>query len=306
MTVTLVRKLKMSIPICVAVLILGFGNLPVFAEASESVLHVPLIGISIVPSPLVLPKGPGNVTYHYAVKNFLWEAALTDVQVFDTKCGHVTFIEGDDNDDSQLDFSETWRYTCATKLLETTESIATAIGTANNLLATHKAYATVIVGSNSLAPLVNIINVSKIAYPLDLPAEGGDVIFTYRVNNPGVAPLHDVVVIDDKCSAMSNKLGDINGNDRLDVREVWIYSCATHLTETTTNTVSVTAFAGGLKAVGYSTLTVTVARLVPGLPETGTISDMRNIVWGVLAFFLAGLIIFFSITRKSNFGKNSV
>lgn len=289
--------------------ILGFFTAR--AQTRPSALYIPLIGISSVPEPLSLPKGPGNVTYHYAVKNFRSEASLTDIQVNDSNCSPIKFVEGDDNDDSKLDYSETWRYTCTIKLSETTQSIATAIGTSNNLPATHKAYTTVVVGSDKVAPMVNIINISKIAYPLSLPAEGGDITFTYRVNNPGVVPLSNVSVTDDKCAAMSSKLGDKNANGLLDITEVWIYTCTTHLYKTTTNTVSVTSYANGLKAVGYATLTVTVdtpgpgisGQVIPSFPTTGDDPTMKYIVWATLAGALAILIIPFFLNRKRKLRK---
>ena len=295
---------KKFIAIFVMLVVLGYNTKDVFAQDSPSVLYVPLIGITSVPEPLSLPDGPGNVKYNYAVKNFLQEASLTDVKVLDDKCSPVTYLEGDDNNDSRLDYDETWRYFCTTELSVTTQSIATAIGTANNLPAAQKAYATVIVGSNISPPLVNIINVTKVSYPLTLPAEGGDITFTYRVNNPGVVPLSDINVIDDKCSTMSKKLGDTNGNNLLDITEVWIYTCTTHMTQTTTNTVSVTSYANGLRAVGYATLTVTVDSPlyspIPSFPNTGTNSNLKVIIWAVLAGILTVLIILFFLKRKKN------
>jgi hypothetical protein len=294
---------KGSIATVLLLLIFGIGAKNASAQTSPSVLYVPLIGISSVPDPLALPNGPGNVTYHYAVKNFLAEAPLSNVQVNDDKCSPVKFVGGDDNGNSQLDFSETWRYDCTIKISETTQSVATAIGIANNLPAAHKAYATVIVGSNNLPPLVNIINITKVAYPLTLPSGGGKITFTYRVNNPGLVPLSSVSVTDDKCADMSGKLGDTNGNNLLDINEVWVYTCSTNLTETTTNTVSVTAYANSLKAVGYASITVTVAnpsvQSSPNLPDTGTNPDLKVTVWEILAGVLAVLILFFVFTRKS-------
>ncbi len=323
--------MKKFIPILIAVVVFGCSTTSVLAQDNASVLYVPLIGITSVPEPLALPKGAGDVTYRYAVKNFLREAALTGVQVTDDKCSPAKFIEGDDNGDGKLDYSETWRYTCTTKLSVTTQSIATAIGTANNLPAAHKAYATVVVGSDNAAPLVNIINITKVAYPLTLPVGGGNITFTYRVNNPGVVPLSDVSVTDDKCSAMSSRLGDINGNQLLDITEVWVYTCTTHLTQTTTNTVSVAATANGLQAVGYATITVTVAiptpesspslpevegalepvpsfpdqqpESVPAFPETGENSNVKTMVWAFLSGILAALIVFLVLTRKNKSGK---
>lgn len=289
-------------------MIFGLGKISVFAETSPITSYVPLIGISSVPEPLSLPKGPGNITYNYAVKNFLREVALTNIQVVDDKCSPVKYVEGDDNKDSKLDYSETWRFACTTKISVTTESVATATGTVNNLTALHKSYVTVVVGSDNLAPLVNIINVTKVAYPLKLPIGGGDITFTYRVNNPGLVPLSNVSVVDDKCKAMSNKLGDINNNNLLDINEVWVYTCTTHLNQTTTNTVSVHANANGLNAVGYATLTITVdipkvdntaVKSSPNFPNTGTGIgvNFKIITWIILLGILVVLIIFFKLTK---------
>jgi len=311
-------KRSTFILLLVAILAVGYGIRSVFAQTSPvSVSYVPLIGITSVPEPLALPSGAGNVTYHYAVKNFLEEAPLTDVKVVDSKCAPIKFVGGDDNGNAKLDYGETWIYACTTKLSTTTESIATATGIANNITATHNAYATVVVGSNNPPPLVSIVNITKVAYPLALSAGGGEVAFTYKVTNPGIVPLSDVTVSDDKCSAMSGELGDTNGNHLLDPSEVWIYTCVTILTKTTTNTATVTAYANGLKAVDNDTITVDVAATsatyapgfpnegpnpaVPGLPNNGTNPSGPNItliIWGVLGGILAVLIVVFFLIRK--------
>ena len=114
-------------------------------------------------------------------------------------------------------------------------------------------------------------------------------------------PLSNIVVIDDKCKNMSGKLGDTNGNNLLDITEVWVYTCTIHLNQTTTNTVSITALANGLKAVGYATMAVTVA--APTFPNTGINPNFRIIVWGILSGALVALIMFFLLTRKHLFGK---
>lgn len=305
-------QLKKVILVLIAVLLCGYGGQRAFAQTtSNSVLYFPLIGLTSVPEPLALPNGAGPVTYHYAVKNFLREVGLSDVHVVDDTCSPIQFVEGDDNSNSLLDYSETWRFVCTTTLSETTQSIATAEGTANNITAKHSAYATVVVGSNNPPPLVSIVNITKVAYPLSLPAEGGKITFTYRVNNPGIVPLSNVIVTDDKCSAMSGKLGDTNVNNLLDVNEVWIYRCTTNLQKTTTNTVHVTAFANGLKAVGEATISVTVAAPAvasptlgfPNVGKVGASINIKIIAWLILLGILVALIVFFVLTRKKKTGK---
>lgn len=289
------------------VLIFGANTNKVFAQTSTSVLYVPLIGITSVPDPLSLPLDGGKVTYNYAVKTFLAEVPLSNIQVVDDTCSPVVFLNGDDNGNSRLDFNETWRYTCTTKLSKTTQSTATATGTSNNITATHKATTAVVVGSNNPSPLVSIVNTTKIAYPFS----GGDITFTYKVTNPGAVPLNDVIVTDDKCSPMSGKLGDTNGNNLLDINEAWIYTCTTNLTQTATDTVSVTANANGSKADSSDTITVTIENPVvpPPLfdvgisPVAGVNSDIKFIVWGILSGILTALVILFVFTRKGMIGK---
>lgn len=310
-----IKPLKKNIIVLAAVLIFSYAINVSFAQTpqeSQSSLYVPLIGITSVPEPLALPDGPGNVTYRYAVKNFLEELSLTNIQVVDDKCTPVKFIEGDDNGNSKLDSSETWRYSCTVKVSETTQSIATAIGIVNDITTTHKAYTTVVVGLDTPPPLVSIVNIAKIAYPLALPPEGGAVNFTYKVNNPGVAPLSNITVTDNKCSNMSSKLGDTNGNNLLDTSEVWIYTCTMFLEETTTNTATVVAFSGGFKAVGETTVTVKVQSValpeagnvpgfpdqrIPSFPETGVNPNFKIIVWAILSGVSAGLITFLFLNR---------
>jgi hypothetical protein len=264
---------------------------------------VPLVGLTVVPVPLALPNGAGSVTYKYAVKNFVSEVGLTNIQVVDDKCSPIKFVTGDDNGNLKLDYNETWRYTCTTKLSQTTHSVATVTGHANSISAKHEAYATVVVGSNTPPPLVSIVNITKVAYPLSLPATGGKITFTYKVTNPGVVPLSGVTVVDDKCDSMSGRLGDTNGNNLLDTNEVWIYNCTTTLKETTTNTVSVTAFANGLLAEDHAALTVKVnspiSESVPSFPNTGVNPNMKIPVWLALSGILVTLVALFFLTQKT-------
>ncbi len=302
-------KSKKLILILFAGLAFGYGAKSALAQTgSVSVLYVPLIGITTVPQPLALPKGPGSVTYNYAVKNFLRELPLTNIRVADDNCSPVKYLSGDDNADGKLDFNETWRYSCTATVATTTQSTATATGNVNGITATHQANATVVVGSSIPPPLVSIVNITKVAYPLSLPSGGGQIDFTYKVTNPGVAALSDVTVTDDKCSNISGKLGDTNGNNLLDTNEVWTFACAATLTQTTTNTAEVTAFANGLKAVGRATITVTVdtasssppANLfdVTANPGAGTKTGSNGTVWEILAGILAVLLAAYFILRK--------
>lgn len=284
-----------TIPLLVvgtASLLLSFTARAATQTISQS--FVPLIGVTAVPNPLTLPEGGGEVTYRYAVKSFLKEAPLSNVSVLDDHCSPVLQTGGDLNGNGKLDIDETWRYSCTTKLVSTTKSVVTASGFSGSLHAVQNAHATVVVGSTDVPPLIGIINITKVAYPLFLPVQGGDITFTYRVNNPGLVPLNNVKVIDDHCSAMSGKLGDTNGNDLLDLSEVWIYHCKAHLDKTTTNTVSVSAFAGNMRAAGSAEITVTVEKLPAPPPSTSfwaMLIDASGSILAITAFSGAALLV---------------
>jgi len=109
----------------------------------------PLIHVTKIPSPLTLLSGPGFVTYTNKVTN-PGTIALSSVKVTDDKCSPVNFISGDVNNDSKLDISETWTYTCRVRLSQTTTNTVIATGIANGLTARDFAIATVVVASPSL------------------------------------------------------------------------------------------------------------------------------------------------------------
>jgi hypothetical protein len=172
--------------------------------------------------------------------------------------------------------------------------------------------------STGATPTVSIADITSVIYPLPMPGGGGPIDFTYRVTNPGTVSLDDVSVVDDHCSAMSDELGDTNGNHLLDPGETWIYTCVTTLIKTTTHTATVTAYANGLKTVNAETAMIDVPNAsstyspsfpndgsnpkTPNLPNNGTNPGTLNItilVWEIFGGILAALIIiYFFITRK--------
>ncbi|MDP3994109.1 MAG: ice-binding family protein [bacterium] len=109
----------------------------------------PLIHVTKVPSPLTLLAGGGMVTYTNKVTN-PGTVPLSNVQLTDDKCGPVKYISGDTNGNAKLDITETWTYTCRTKLTKTTVNTVTASGEANGLTARDFAIATVVVAAPKL------------------------------------------------------------------------------------------------------------------------------------------------------------
>ncbi len=260
---------------------------------------VPLIGILKVPTPLALPGGAGQVTYNYTVWNVGGQQALINVTATDDQCSPLTFVSGDLNNNGKLDPHEVWNYTCTTTLTKTTTNTSVAIGHSDdgfNQPTIATAIATVVVGAPLTPPLINIIKVPSTLTPL--PFGGGNVTYSYIVTNPGVVPMNNVTVTDDKCAPVLGPIaGDVNGNNLLDPGESWRYSCQTNVPISTRNVATAQGRANGLVALGYAFATVLVS--APGLPNTGLPPQESDTPWSAVA--VAGIVaagILFSVIQR--------
>jgi len=255
----------------------------------------PLIDVVKVPSPLALPAGPGPVTYTYTLRN-IGTVPVTNVTMVGDSCSPITLVSGDTNNDSKLDVNETWTYRCSTTLSATHTNTVVATGWANGISATDIASATVVVGAPVTPPL---IHVTKIPTPLTLLAGGGAVTYTQKVTNPGMVPLSNVRLTDNKCSPVTYISGDTNADSKLDVSETWIYTCKANLTQTTTNTVVATGDANGLTAKDFAIATVVVAQVAPALPNTGFPPQAENAdIVILMSIFMVASVSFLAVLKK--------
>ena len=111
-----------------------------------------------------------------------------------------------------------------------------------------------------------LIDVVKIPNPLALPSGPGPVAYTYTLRNIGTVPVTDITMVGDTCSPIVRVSGDVNGDNKLQVSETWVYSCSTTLSKTHTNIVTTTGWANGISAVDVASATVVVgASVVPPL-----------------------------------------
>jgi hypothetical protein len=260
-------------------------------EAAAVLPVPPLIDVVKVPSPLVLPDGPGSVEYTYTLIN-IGSVPVTDITMVGDTCSPIHLISGDTDSDEQLDVNETWIYTCTTTLTETHTNTVVTTGWANGLSAVDIASATVVVGEDLVPPL---IHVTSVPVPLTLPLGGGMVTYTETVSNPGTVSLGNIIVTSDNCAPVNYVSGDTNGNSLLDSTESWIHTCRTNLTSTASHTVTVSSNTNSLVSRDYAIATVLVANagvtgvssVIPGLPDTGFAPKETGFVW---AFIVAGLL----------------
>ena len=142
----------------------------------------PFIGISKTPNTLAL-SGPGSVTYNYKVWNVGGQRSLASVVVTDDKCGPLTLVSGDLNQNFKIEPAEIWEYTCTTTLYNTTTNTATATAKSDDpyqQTTTATAVATVVV-SNLIAPVFTATTTPVII------AATSTVILLAPTSNPAIA-----------------------------------------------------------------------------------------------------------------------
>ena len=279
-------------PTCSAPLALPPPPLPPNSTAggNSAFAPLPLINVTKIPNPLALPNGPGSVTYTYTATN-LGVVPMYGVWVTDNQCSPVNYVSGDTNSNSLLDLTESWIYQCTKIVPVTTTNTATAHGAANGWDGYDTANATVVVGATTTPPLIHL---TKRPSVFVLPVGGGPVTYFYSVTNPGVVPLSDVSITDDRCTGLPGRVtghpGDLNKNDLLDNNETWQFTCQSNLTQTTTNTATVIGHANGFTAVDYSEATVVVAG--PTLPGTGYGSG-NKISWSIVVLSVISIGLYY-------------
>lgn len=123
------------------------------------------------------------------------------------------------------------------------------------------------------------IRVTKAADKLKV-GPGEKVTYTYALSNTGSDQVTQVGIGDDKCSPLTPKIGDADGNGALDSNETWIYECSTSHTSTTTNTVTAEGRDGAGKVL-RATAKVTV-EVPPPAAGAGPCPPPQVLVPGVI------------------------
>jgi len=250
------------------------------ASATVTVAQVtpaPAIHLTKLADKTSLPYTGGQVKYTFSISN-PGNVVLTDITLTDDKCSPLSFVSGDANSDSKLDLAETWVYSCEKDIEQNTTNTAVATGKASGQTLSSEAKATVSVanppggctsgcGGGSVL-VTEAIKVVKTAVPNKVPSSGGDVVYKYAVSNPGSSQLHDVTMVDDKCSDVKYMSGDTNSDKWLGNSEVWNYECKMAITSETVNIATATGYAGSQKVTNQATAKVTIGLSGPTIKVT--------------------------------------
>jgi hypothetical protein len=152
-----------------------------------------------------------------------------DIVLTDDKCSPVTGPTGDDGD-GLLETGETWMYTCSFTVPahaagEADPIVNTATVTADDLDGDA-------VGSDTDTLSLDILHrEGTLTVDKTGPTKafhGDTIIYSYAVtytSGSDGSPARDIVLTDDKCSAVSGPSGD-DGDGLLEAGETWNYSCS--------------------------------------------------------------------------------
>jgi uncharacterized repeat protein (TIGR01451 family) len=231
---TCTKQLNMDTTNWVTVTVTDTLHTPISATSSAFV-DVVIAGVDLEKTANKYTIHTGDlVTYTYTVSNTSTGPTdvLTDVEVTDDHCT-PEFVSGDTDGDDELDKGELWIYECVTDTLDvTTKNTAQATAIVSDTGRTVSDTASV-----NVVVLHPAITVTKSANRT-VVRSGGVVEYTYLVENPGDTPLSAVTVGDPHCNPGSRISGDINGDNKLDKNETWLYRCSTPVHDDITNTVT--------------------------------------------------------------------
>lgn len=162
-----------------------------------------------------------------------------------------------------------------------------------------------------------IIKIVKVPTPLSLPNGPGVVVYDYYVSNTGINAMSNVTTTDNKCFNVKFISGDSNGDGKLDVNEIWKYSCMMMILETTTNIATASGYADTFTVTDTTNATVvvmspvvaqvvldvsTTTQVVPSFPNTGIDPEDTNfLLWSFLTLLV---IAFVAVLQSKKDGKN--
>jgi len=179
------------------------------------------------------PTGPsipigGAVTWTYVVTN-TGNVPLSNVTVTDNQGVIPVYVGGDTNNDGLLDVDETWIFE-ATGIAAAGQyaNIGTVVGTPPTGPDVSDSDPSHYIGFTPDEPTINIEKHTN-GFDADIPTGpsipvGGVVTWTYYVTNPGIVPLSNIVVTDNRMGVNPVYIsGDTNADGILQPGEIWIY-----------------------------------------------------------------------------------
>ncbi len=171
-----------------------------------------------------------SVPYTFTVTN-TGNVTLTGVTVTDAMCDAApAFQSGDTNNDTQLQTTETWIFTCAHTV---TQAEINSGGSLINTVTVTSDQSGPDTDTHSI-PVVQgpALNVAKSSTTTSITSTGQVVPYTFTVTNTGNVTLTGITVVDPMCgTAPAYQSGDTNNDSQLQTTETWVYTCSHTVTQ---------------------------------------------------------------------------
>jgi hypothetical protein len=189
------------------------------------------------------------ITYTYKVANS-GNTPLSSIVLTDDKAGTPTYQSGDVNGDNKLDVNETWVFTASYTVSSKSQRSFTLVNTATVSGRDALSHLVAAQASASVYILRPAIALTKAANKTQA-CVNNNITYTYHVTNPGGVPLSNIVLTDDKAGTPTYQSGDVNGDNKLDVNETWVFTASyTVLSQSQTSfTLVNTATVSGMDAL---------------------------------------------------------
>lgn len=221
-------------------------------------------------------SAPGTLAYTITVRN-TGNATLTNPMLSDPGLPSLTGPSGDTNGDHQLDVGETWIWTAnlaATQAMIDAGDPIRSLATLSTTETLSKSDETVVrITRNPAARLTKTVSPTTVSGPQT-------VTYTIRAENTGNVTLTSPVVSDSLIPIAAPSSGD-NGNAKLDVGEIWVWTLPYDITQEMIDSGSPILNTARLQADQISPLSTSASVAIqqsPGLTliKTGSLQDANG------------------------------
>jgi uncharacterized repeat protein (TIGR01451 family) len=179
-------------------------------------------------------SAPGTLTYTITVTN-TGNVDLTNVVLTDA-FATATLFSGDTNINLIIETTETWIYHASHTVTQAEMDAGTTLRNVavvdTDQTTPKQDDATTTITQN---PLINIAKVgtlvTNVVPPVDRADAGDKINYTFTVTNVGNVTLTEVTVTDARCDAAPVRTSGDDGDNKLQLTEIWTYTCTHTLTQ---------------------------------------------------------------------------
>ena len=256
----------------------AWGLMRVLGNTQPDLLPLPKTGMVALANQPATTQAYANqpLPFTYTVTNPGTDP-LHSVTVTDNQCSPVSFTGGDANTNSVLEPGEAWTYACTMTPTGDVANIA-------RVSALDSSGTEVVLAKTAT---VNVINpqIAVIVIPsANAVGAGSTVTYNYHLaSSLGDDPLQQVTLSDSACAPVTFTGGDTNNNGKLDLVELWNYTCTAVITADSSDSATGAArdsFGNPVASSGNAFVNALVPALeVSAVPSAANVNVGNSVVY---------------------------